>query len=347
MSISDTSLPSENCSIDISTYASLTIHGLGSSEENPAKITLSRSQSFPAPRLIRRYVAVPRNESWAPLSLPNCGAQLELELTDKISEGRVGLAYGARVINNTAADLSLPDLCIKLVKPKYGRTLAREAWFYEQLARQPGYEGVVTPRCFGFFTVSLKDCLDVKGRPVSRIMPWENIKFGPLRQDSDSTDIQDEDRDGWLPDDPPGLEKYFKDEDDWKSGSSWDKWRSSSSDPLICILVLERLGKHYSCKTIRGGEKQSKRQEVELDDMRDLVRDLCAIGISQSDLRTPNIVRATSDVICPRHKRAHRWRVIDFDIAAKVHVSPETARDIKYVGLEVEVIGGPYFWGWL
>lgn len=100
---------------------------------------------------------MPRIESWAPLSLPKDGAHLELELTGSIS------------------DLDLPDLCIKLVKPKYGRTLAREAWFYEQLAREPGCEGVVTPRCFGFFTVPLKDCSDVKGQPVSRIMPWENI----------------------------------------------------------------------------------------------------------------------------------------------------------------------------
>lgn len=117
---------------------------------------------------------MPRIESWAPLSLPKDGAHLELELTGSISEGRIGLAYSAQVLRNTP-DLDLPDLCIKSVKPKYGRTLAREAWFYEQLAREPGCEGVVTPRCFGFFTVPLKDCSDVKGQPVSRIMPWENI----------------------------------------------------------------------------------------------------------------------------------------------------------------------------
>ncbi len=221
----------------------MTIHRLGSSDENPAEITLYRSQSFPAPRLIQSYVPLPRIESWAPLSIPKDGAHLELELTGSISEGRVGLAYSSRVIRNTA-DPYLPDLCIKLVKPKYGRTLAREAWFYEQLSLEPGYEGAITPRCFGFFTVPLKDCLDIKGQPVSRVEPWENITINPPEPDSDEED--EEDIDWWLPDDAPGLEDFFKDDDGWKSGSSWDKWRPSASDPLICVLVLEKLGKPYS-----------------------------------------------------------------------------------------------------
>ncbi|KAK0452650.1 hypothetical protein EV421DRAFT_1770324 [Armillaria borealis] len=339
---------SQRCSTDISTYTSLTIHGLGSSDENPAEITLSRSQSFPAPRLVRKYVPVPRIESWAPLSLPKNGAHLELELTSSISEGRVGLAYSARVISNTA-DSDLPDLCIKLVKPKYGRTLAREAWFYEQLAREPGYEGAVTPRCFGFFTVPLKDCLDVKGQPVSHIRPWENITIDPPEPDSDDTDesAQEEDRDWWLPDDPSGLDAFFKDDDGWKSGSPWNKWRSSPSEPLICVLVLEKLGKFYSSPEERHGDEEDGHEEEELNDIRDVVRDVSSTGILHRDLRYCNVVRASNDVICPRHGRAHRWRLIDFDIAAKVCIAPETPADSRYAkNSQVRVIGTPFFWGW-
>ncbi|KAF9474178.1 hypothetical protein BDN70DRAFT_936849 [Pholiota conissans] len=63
-------------SIDISTYTSLMIYGLGSSDESPAEIKLFRSQSFPAPRAFEKNVSLPRDENWAPLSLPKLGAHL-------------------------------------------------------------------------------------------------------------------------------------------------------------------------------------------------------------------------------------------------------------------------------
>ncbi|PBK90188.1 hypothetical protein ARMGADRAFT_1112424 [Armillaria gallica] len=321
------------------TFSSLTLRGLGSSDRNSAEITLSLSQSFPAPRLVRRYLPLPRIESWAPLLLPKNGAHLELELTGGISEGRIGLAYSARVIRNTA-DAYLPDLCIKLVKPKYGRTLAREAWFYEQLSLEPGYEGVITPRCFGFFTAPLKDCLDIKGQPVSHIKPWENITIDPLKPASDDADESDdeEDKDWWLPDDPSGFDAFFKDDDGWKT---------SPSEPLICVLVLEKLGKFYSSPRERYGYEEDEHEEVELNHIRDVVHDVSSTGILHRDLRYCNVVRASNDGICPRHGRAHRWRLIGFDIAAKVCIAPVTPADSKYAkNSQVRVIGTPFFWGW-
>ncbi|KAK0203417.1 hypothetical protein DFS33DRAFT_798192 [Desarmillaria ectypa] len=334
---------------DISTFSSLTIHGLGFSDENPAEIALSRSQSFPAPRFVRSYVPLPRIESWAPLSPPNNGGHLEIELADKISEGRVGLVYSARVIHDTTHS-NLPDLCVKVAKVEYGRTLAREAWFYEQLAVETGREGVISPRCFGFFTVPLKDCFDVKGQPVSRVEPWENIElFTPKTNyddsdesdDEENTDEQDdsEDTNWWLSDDPPYLEKYFKDDDGWKSGSPWNEWRSSPSDPLICVLVMEKLGEAYS--------SPQEQEEEELDDIRDVVHDLGSTGIMHKDLRYNNIVRASTDVICPHHQRSHRWRLVDFDMATKTFVTPAVPADAEYAMLQVRLIGKAYFWGWV
>ncbi|KAF9474180.1 hypothetical protein BDN70DRAFT_335001 [Pholiota conissans] len=139
---------------------------------------------------------------------------------ERISEGRVGLVYSAEaeVIRDTA-DSNLPDLCVKLVKPKYGRSLAQETWFYEQLARNPGYEGVATPRCFGFFTVPLNDCRDLKGQPVTHIKPWEDYLAEQDFDDAGGLFQEVEDTDWWLPDDPPGSEHCFTDDDGWKSGS--------------------------------------------------------------------------------------------------------------------------------
>ncbi|KAF9483356.1 hypothetical protein BDN70DRAFT_960537, partial [Pholiota conissans] len=274
------------------TYTSLTIHGLGSSDEGPAEITLSRSQSFPPPRFFQDYAPVRRNEKWAPLPLPKNGAHLELELTRSIARGRVGLTYSARVVQNTAS-MDLPDLCVKFVMPCYSRTLAREAWFYEQLARKPGYEGVVTPRCFGFFTVPLKDCLDVKGQLVSHIKPWE------VESNSDDTDEteEEEDLDWWLPDDPPSLQRYFEDNDGWKSGSPWNKWKPSPpSESLICVLVLEELGESYLRPNEREGDGKYANEEEELNDIRDVVRDVSSTGIVHRDIRCCNVLRATRNV---------------------------------------------------
>ncbi|KAF8880712.1 hypothetical protein CPB84DRAFT_1965734 [Gymnopilus junonius] len=292
------------------------------SSRNMLEITLLRSQSFPAPRSFEDHVTLPRDEKWAPLSLPKDGAHLELELTDSISEGRIGLAYSVRIINDSA-HLDLPDLCIKL------------------LAREQGYEGVVTPRCFGFFTVPLKDCLDAEGRPVSHIKPWENITIHP-KPDPDWADKR-EDTQWWLPDDPPSYQEYYDDSDGWKSGSPWNKWRSSPSDPLISILVWKSWASPTSVKIYaRVRSKMTVRS-----DMRDLVRDVTSTGIVHDDLRYCNFVRATRDVVCPRHQRAHRWRLIDFDTAMRIRVTPENPGDIKYaMNSSVWTIGQPYFWGW-
>ncbi len=150
---------------------------------------------------------------------------------------------------------NLPELCVKVAKPEYGRTLAREAWFYEQLAVESGCEGVIIPRCFGFFTIPLKDCFDIQRTSgFTRLSLGENITLHPPEPDSDESDVEEntdetdnsEGTDWWLPDDRPYLDKYYKDDDGWTSGSPWNKWRASPSDPLICVLVLEKLGDAFS-----------------------------------------------------------------------------------------------------
>ncbi len=84
-----------------------------------------------------------------------------------------------------------------------------------------------------------------------------------------------------------------------------------------------------------------------ISDIRDVVRDVGFTGILHRDLRHSNVVRASNDVVCPRHERAHRWRLIDFDIAAKTFITPEAPADSSYVmNSQARVIGTAYFWGW-
>ncbi|KAF8880707.1 hypothetical protein CPB84DRAFT_1792366, partial [Gymnopilus junonius] len=137
-------------------------------------------------------------------------------------------------------------------------------------------------------------CLDVKGWPVSHVKPWENITIHP-KPDPDWADKR-EDTQWWLPDDPPSYQEYYDDSDGWKS-------------------------KFYFCENILPGEKQADHEEVELDDIWDLVRNVTSAGIVHGDLRFCNVMQATQDVICPQHECAHH--------------------------LSVWMIGQAYFWGLL
>lgn len=87
-----------------------------------------------------------------------------------IGEGRIGLIYSAQI--NAGTDTSgqdiltgwlaelPPTLCVK-VKPQYCRTLAREAWFYEQLHE---VQGIATARCYA---IALAEC----GRREGCVLP--------------------------------------------------------------------------------------------------------------------------------------------------------------------------------
>ncbi|KAH9842372.1 uncharacterized protein C8Q71DRAFT_200692 [Rhodofomes roseus] len=68
------------------------------------------------------------------------------------------LTYSVKTIpdpSHTDSDDSYNlDLCIKVARPNRCRSLAREAWIYEQLS-EGVIQGVVTPCCYGFFAVEL------------------------------------------------------------------------------------------------------------------------------------------------------------------------------------------------
>ncbi|KAK0452651.1 hypothetical protein EV421DRAFT_1770326 [Armillaria borealis] len=64
---------------------------------------------------------------------------------------------------------------------------------------------------------------------------------------------------------------------------------------------------------------------------------------SYRDLRRSNVVRASHNAICPRHERAHLWRLIDFDIVAKTFITPEAPTDSSYaMNSQARVIGTPH-----
>ncbi|RDB25554.1 hypothetical protein Hypma_006386 [Hypsizygus marmoreus] len=293
-------------------FSSLTIHGLASREGKHVPFVLHRSISFPS----RRFTAVgpvpcDEMEGWDAMPLPVGKPHLELELGRCLGNGRIGFVYVARVIavldkpggapiTDLPVELST-ELVLKFVRPTNCRSLARESWFYERLSEAEGFQGAVVPLCYGFFTASTTSMHPPLPAPL-KIKPWINKrgKHVPVDFSEAQREYGDE-----LPDDIP-YNEYRDDGRTCRTESPWCEWRPDPKNPVLGVLVLEKLGKAYSHEVFETDRKSR-------EDVVDLIDDLSAAAVKHHDFKFNNVVRARTKVVCPRHGYAHRWRVIDFD----------------------------------
>lgn len=225
----------------LAAFSSITVHNCLTSGMDGTSIPLelNLSISFPAPRYDMREDARPLSASWDALPLPETAGHLDLTIVSSlIGEGRIGLVYFARV--NAVADAEGNDIsgkmpaevCLKIAKPTYCRSLAREAWFYEQLQE---WQGVATAKCYGLFTAPVP--------PDTSVRPWKESDEFPHEFRLPQSDVESAD---WLPDDPIGRAYKFSLESlHVVEGSSWFKWTPDETDQRLAILVLEKLGPHY------------------------------------------------------------------------------------------------------
>ncbi|KAJ4000116.1 hypothetical protein F5050DRAFT_1733827 [Lentinula boryana] len=309
-------------------FSSVTLHGITSLDNgDDCSITLTREESFPA----KRYSAdeegrAPVGEQqWDAVSPPVDGLHADLQITDQLGEGRMGQVFAARLVSlkksihgETLPDdyISLPSqFCIKLAKPEYIRSLAREAWFYEQLSKE-GYLGAVTPVCFGFFACRLPNNVQLRS--------WSSVKIKPEKpsdvpEDEEPIyDFYDDDEEGWY--------CYFDDDRRSHLDSPWhlQQWKARTDrSPFVGILITERLGAHMPTKFSTPPKElvRGLPQEVRTE-MLTLLEDLNAVGIVHGDIKFNNILNRASESwlsseVCSRHKRVHPWRVIDFDRSYK------------------------------
>jgi len=136
---------------------SLKMCGLFAAQPN-VTATIVRSPTFPAPRTSGEKHWVPKLVGWGSLPMELDGGDIQLELLDLVSERASSVVYSARVLLGPSHELNLlTEICVKIARPTRYRSLPRDAWFYEQLDREEGYSGVVVPRCFGFFSLPVKD----------------------------------------------------------------------------------------------------------------------------------------------------------------------------------------------
>ncbi|RDB15497.1 hypothetical protein Hypma_004221 [Hypsizygus marmoreus] len=332
---------SQSFHTDLTSVSSVTIQGMVSSRSNPVDVTLTRAESFPGCRYSELMTDIPPIPGWAAAHPPKDQCNISLRLGERISDGRIGLVYSVDVLGITHApgenmDVDLPpQLCIKVAKERHSRSLAREAWFYEQLAFSGECAGMVTPRCFGFFTVRLRECFDLAGNSVTRVEPWSQAK--PEATTPNNTLLHDDmDYDS------------FRDEQSARDKSPWNKLEASWAEPLLCLLLLERLGPPFT-----NVPRNTVSEDEYMQELRDMIYDIGYAGVFHGDFRYTNILRAPdedSSPLCPRHRCRHRWRIIDFDRAYKLHFT-ETDSSSAYDFEKATVlqaraaIQNPYFWG--
>ncbi|KAK1220332.1 hypothetical protein PQX77_016927 [Marasmius sp. AFHP31] len=333
-------------------FSSITIHGLASSDGGPCSLNLLREQTFPAKRYRDDHAGpAPEAERWDPLPRSVGRLHADLEIIEQLSEGRIGMVFTARLVSLKrssdgdvlpAGFIPLPtQFCVKLAKPEYIRSLAREAWFYEQLSQEEGYPGAITPYCFGFFTSPLPHVVQlpawssarIKPRKPSNIPADEEYVYDYLRDDNEfSCSFVDDDRTCFL-----------------RSPWALKQWKSRADrSPIIGVLVTERLSGHFPLE-LRDSKSQNQLSDQLKTEMGELLDDLSAAGILHDDFKYNNILCPSLEPwlgsqICPHHKRVHPWRVIDFDRTFRWNpANPDERQWFTFV--QRRSLNDPKFWG--
>ncbi|KAG7096450.1 hypothetical protein E1B28_003885 [Marasmius oreades] len=303
--------PSSQSQISSCLFSSLLIKNIASSTLGPLSLSLQRNETFPAPRFIADNPDGPNTTDppgWLiDPSKPHSNT-LVVELEEKLGSGRTGIAYSARILDGGSSIPGSPrptHVCIKFAMPYHCRSLAREAWFYDQLPEEQNFQGIITPRYYGFFTSSLGD--------ASTIVPWEEGKV-----DMSLIAPEDYDEEGdlhldFLPEDR--MKSTAVVVNDAYTSSSWYDWQADPKNPLVSVLVLEKLGDVFD----REERDKSQAAMKDMSDLEEIMTDLTAAYVVHADVRRFNFLKAPEDSssICPRHGHAHRHRVIDFDQSLK------------------------------
>ncbi|KAG2012248.1 protein kinase subdomain-containing protein PKL/ccin3 [Coprinopsis cinerea AmutBmut pab1-1] len=296
-------------------FAKLRINNCAIVDGKPTAITLEVSPSHPGAIWYRERRGGPPPPNWNSTDISDAEGELELTLLDRISEGRIGITYVAKVVSakrgNVDLRATLPEtVCIKFAKPEFCRGLAREAWFYEQLE---SCQGTCIPNFYGFFSSSMREqacSLNLE------FTPWTTREHH-YQEDTDSPPQDNLPSADWLTDDLTphyaGFESPHEDPSGYQQNSPWYRWNRDADNPTFSVLILELLGE--PCTGERGIDVKEAIEEA-LDD-------IMAQGVVHGNISAWNILSIRDPINssrCSRHNAVHSWRVIDFDGCAKVDI---------------------------
>ncbi|KAI0036010.1 hypothetical protein K488DRAFT_82449 [Vararia minispora EC-137] len=207
-------------------------------------------------------------------------------LAKYLGGGRVGVVFALEDIEVVAMPdgFSLPPLVVKIARRDRVASLAREAWFYDEMEC---IQGSVIPRCYGWFELTLGH-----GDRVPVLEHFVKDKCW-TQDDSEYLDVNSEALNG------QPLHPLLQE-------------RVESRD-IISVLVLEQVGDRLT-----PGRKLGP---LERKDMIHLYKQLSELGIGVvPDVRWENLALKHPDVpnaVSPVIEREHSFRLIDFDQAFK------------------------------
>ena len=204
-------------------FSSLTLAGTPLSEA----INLSAATAFPARQYDCLQILYRPRTDWCARPPPRNRPHLSLELGECLGSGRTAVVYAARIVEiapgGSASDcpkptVQDPELCVKIARPNRSRTLAREAWVYDQ---HGPLQGVCVPRCYGFFSATLS----AEQLPDGLWDPCEEL------EDDDPT------CDDPLPDDDPEDSDCEEVSLGARECSEWVDWKPDPDAPLLSVLT--------------------------------------------------------------------------------------------------------------
>lgn len=141
---------------------------------------------------------------------PPENASITLVIKDPAGDGASGQVYYVDVVDSTAEGY-IPPLVVKVARPNRLGHIAREAWFYDELAV---LQGVCIPRCYGWFEAEL---------PEGCFVPEEALE------------LEDDIKHDFLSDDPDQVKGW---------GRAVQK--RSKLRTRVSLLLLERVGREIT-----------------------------------------------------------------------------------------------------
>ncbi|KAJ3535022.1 hypothetical protein NM688_g7036 [Phlebia brevispora] len=275
-----------------------------SADETPVLCTFRRSQGSENEPLIFDYYLTRGKEPPArpPSSLPPPGhLSLRLYLGPRLGYGRAGGLF--------------PPLVAKISRPKMEKELEHEAFYYDEMET---IQGIVIPRCYGFFTGVLPSGCLLPGESD----PARDVHSYRVSSDSDestsSTHASDSELKKATPSESPDWDlpgaAVMNSEDPEHAQYAYDP---SDEPRAVSILLLEQLGDRLPI-----GEELPVDIEAEVLDM---YNHLVELGIDHTDIRHANILEAPicppgwPSLMSPLTNNAYRYRLVDFDNACKTN----------------------------
>ncbi|KAI0060225.1 hypothetical protein BV25DRAFT_1917849 [Artomyces pyxidatus] len=225
-----------------------------------------------------------------PSRLPPPGtSQLHGHLARFRGDGRAGIVFeldNVQLDGATADPVSVPRLVVKIARPNRLASLAREAWFYDEMEC---LQGSAIARCYGWFEMQLS--------PGQTVPAWKAH-----------------------PTEDPHWHDYVLEVDETYGTIHPDQLARSARRDVLSVLLLEQLGPTMPL----GPLPESARTDITslYEDISHLGISAAEDVRWHNILQAPQYEPCLPSLPSPFTNRVHSWRKINFELPVKTNLTP-------------------------